>query len=331
MSKLQLDRIVWVRVLVLASMLLATTASTYFLMREHAASQGVLQRFHKLARVPLAQQRAEWRPRIGSIALVAHILPLDKADKRGTTEAIARYFAAGVFLTGLFYILTDARAAPFMLLGTLAALVYCNTPRAEDTWYPWDVPALVLSAAALWLAVRRRRLPLVLLAIAAVPFKETLLVMAALLLFFEDRPLRQRVAWVGCALVAGIALRWGIEAWIGDAVDHSRFLHVHGKSERPLRLLDNLRYVLDTHPNHVLWTNAGLWALVFVIPSRDRVRAGFRWIAALLYLGLLFAGSFNEFRVFLEALPGSLLLAHGLFDHGPRVTLGGGAADEGIR
>lgn len=316
MRKLAFDRNAATRAGVLAGMLLATTVTSYFLMLEHAASQSVQRRFHKLVREPLTEQRPEWRPRIASIALAARVLPADTRarGRRASAEAIARYFAAGTFLAGVFYILARPRVAPFMLLGTLAALVYCNTPRAEDTWYPWDVPALVLAAAALWLALRRYRLPLALLAIASVPFKETLLVMAGLLLFFEDQPLRSRLAWTLGTLVLGLSLRWGIEAWIGANVDHARFLHVHGKSERPLRLFDNLRYVFDTNLNHVIWANAGLWALVFFIPSRDRVLSGFRWLAGLLYLGLLFAGSFNEYRVFLEALPGSLMLAHELFE-----------------
>lgn len=308
---LGLDRIAIVRAVVLVSMLLGTSVSTYFLMREHAASASVSKRFQKLARDPLVEQRPEWRPRVGSIALVQRILP---SERVAAADAIARLFAFGTFFAGVFYILTSPRAAPLMLLGTFAALVYCNTPRAEDTWYPWDIPALVLSAACLWLAVRRHMPALALLAVAAVPFKETVLVMAVLIMFFDDQPLRKRIAWTAGALIAGVLLRVGIEAWIGQAVDHARFLHVHGKSERPLRLLDNLRYVLDTNLNHVLWANAGLWATVFLIPSRDRVLSGFRWIAVLLYAGLLFAGSFNEFRVFLEALPGSLLLVSELFD-----------------
>ncbi|HET8939138.1 MAG TPA: hypothetical protein VFN67_37090 [Polyangiales bacterium] len=300
-----------VRALVLLSMLLATSASTYFLMREHAARPSVLKRFQKLARDPLLEQRPEWRPRVASIVLVQRMLP---SEKDAAAAAIALLFAAGTLLAGIFYILTSPRAAPVMLLGTFAALVYCNTPRAEDTWYPWDIPALVLSAACLWLAVRRFTPALALLAVAAVPFKETVLLMAGLIMFFDDQPLRKRIAWTVGALIAGVCVRVGIEAWIGQAVDHARFLHVHGKSERPLRLMDNLHYVFDTNLNHVLWANAGLWATVFIIPSRDRVLSGFRWIALLIYAGLLFAGSFNEFRVFLEALPGSLLLVSNLFD-----------------
>lgn len=301
-----------VRALVLASMLLGTTASTYFLFKETAAQQGVLRRFGKLTAEPFERQRPEWAPRVGSLALAKLIFDREHSKQR-RVEEIARYFAGAFFVTGIFYLLTSASAAPFMLLGTFSALFYCTTERAEDTFYPWDAPALCLSAAALWLALRRQSAALALLCIAAVPFKETLLAMALFLLFIERYPLRKRVVWTAATLALGVALRLGIEAKLGAVAEHARFLHVHGKSERPLRILDNLHYVFDLNPNHVLWVNAGLWLLVFFIPSEDRVLAGFRWIAASLYLGLLLAGSFNEFRIFLEALPGSLLLAQRLF------------------
>lgn len=308
----RLDTRTWIRALVLTGILLSTTASTYFLFKEHAAHESVLKRFGKLTGDPVEQQRPEWAPRVGSLAL-AKLVFHREAGKEQRTDEIARYFTGAFLVTGICYVLTSATAAPFMLLGTFSALFYCTTERAEDTWYPWDAPALCLAAAALWFALRRRPVALALLCVAAVPFKETLLVMALFLLFMDERPLRTRVVSTALTVAMGVAVRLVIEAKLGAAVEHARFLHVHGKSERPLRILDNLHYVFGLDPNHVLWVNAGLWSLVFLIPSEDRVLSGFRWIAASLYLGLLLAGSFNEFRIFLEALPGSLLLAHRLF------------------
>jgi hypothetical protein len=150
--------------------------------------------------------------------------------------------------------------------------------------------------------------------VIAVPFKETLIVMALYYLFFDHRTLRWRVMWMTCVASAGILMRAAIERAIGGAYEHAHFLHVHGKPSRELRLFDNLNYIFDLHPNHVLLANAGMWLIVFLIPSRDSVLSGFRLIVAALYAGLLLAGSYNEFRIFLEVLPGSLLLLHGLFE-----------------
>ena len=308
----RLDSRTLIRALVLVGMLLSTTASTYFLFKEQSAQESVLKRFGRLTSEPFASQRPEWGPRIGSLALARLVFHREHSREQ-RAEEIARYFSGAFFVTGLCYVLTSPAAAPFMLLGTFSALFYCSTERAEDTWYPWDAPALCLAAAALCLALRRQRVALALLCIAAVPFKETLLVMALFLLFMEGHPLRRRVLWTAVTVALGAALRLGIELKLGAAVEHARFLHVHGKSERPLRILDNMHHLFNLELNHVLWVNAGLWALVFFIPCEDRVLAGFRWIAASLYLGLFLAGSFNEFRIFLEALPGSLLLAQRLF------------------
>lgn len=312
MRKLRFDRLLLTRAIVLAAMLLSGTASTYFMMRDQAASESVRKRFVRIANEPPERQRPEWRPRIASLALARWVMRDTPAAKR--PEVIARYFAGGYFATGVAYIATSVRAAPFMLLGTLAALVYCNTERAEDTWYPWDMPALVCAALISCLAVRRQVVPLALAVVAAVPFKETLLVMALFFLFLESRTWRFRVSWAAGTIAVGIALRLGIEAWLGGQTDHAHFMHVHGKPERELRVFDNLRHIFSLDLNHVFWVNAGLWAVLFLIPSRDRMLSGFRVIAACFYAGLLLAGSYNEFRIFLEALPGALLLAHGLFD-----------------
>jgi hypothetical protein len=162
--------------------------------------------------------------------------------------------------------------------------------------------------------MRRRAGWLALAILLAVPFKETLLVMALYFLFFDGRSLRWRLSWLAGVASAGLAMRAVIERAAGGTYHHAHFLHVHGKSSRELRLFDNLGTLFDSDPNHVLLANLGLWLLVLLIPSRDSVLSGFRLIVGALYAGLLFAGSYNEFRVFLEVFPGTLLLLHGLFE-----------------
>ena len=300
-----------VRILVFASMLAGSGVATYYWMHGQAGPK-VSSRFQRVA-VPGERYhlvRPEWRPRIFATS-TARVLGLGEPSR--SRHRIALFFALGLCLTGLAYLFVDQRAAPFMLLGTFVSLVYSGSPRAENTWYPWDVPALVLSAAILALAVRRRVIPLAMVVVLAVLFKETLAVAALFFLFYEGRNWRWRATWTGGVLAISGALRLGVESVVGGSYPHQDFLHVHGKPDRPLRLLDNLRYLFETHPNHVLWTNVGLWLTVLIIPTRDPVLKGFKWIVALHYLGVFLAGSFNEFRVFYEVLPGSLLLAHQVF------------------
>jgi hypothetical protein len=315
---------IWIRRLVLCALLASTTVSTYFWMSEQASSK-VTRRFDYGEKRFAAYSgiRPEWRARIGATALVRTFYT---GDHEVMGKRIAWMFALGFLATGLVYLLLDRRGAPFLILGTFAALYYCGTPRTENTWYPWDAPALFFGALTLLLAVRRQTFALAAAILVASTFKETLLLMALLFAFYEGWTPRQRAAWAGGTFGLGLVLRFALQAALGEPVNHAAFLHVHGKPNMEYRWLDNLRYVFATELNHVAWTNLGLWLLVFFIPTRDAVLRGFKLVAFVGYLGLLLAGSYNEFRVFLEFLPGTLLLAWRLLDD-PAATSPASAID----
>lgn len=307
---------VWMRRVVVCALLLSTTASTYFLMHDQASSK-VMRGFDYGQKnfAAYARVRPEWRARIGATMLVR---AFHTADREAMAVRIAWMFALGFLLTGLLYVCIDPRAAPLMVLATFCALYYCCTPRAENTWYPWDVPALFFGAATLLLAIRRQTLWLAATILVAITFKETLLAMAAMFLYYEDQTPRRRVAWAAGTIGLGLAARWALQSVLGAPVAHLAFLYDHGKIGRGLRVVDNLKTIFSTELNHVLWCNVGLWLLVFFIPTRDPILRGFKLSALICYAGLLFAGSYNEFRVFLELLPGTLLLAWQLLDGSSR-------------
>lgn len=307
---------VWMRRVVVCALLLSTTASTYFLMHDQVTSK-VMRGFDlgKKDLAAYAHVRPEWRARVGATMLVHAFYT---ADREAMADRIAWMFALGLLATGLLYVCIDARGAPFMMLATFCALYYCCTPRAENTWYPWDIPALFFGAASLLLALRRQTLGLAATILVAVTFKETLLVMAAMFLFYENLAPRRRVAWAAGTIGVGLLVRWLLQSVLGAPVAQVAFLYDHGKIGRRLRVVDNLKTIFSTELNHVLWCNVGLWLLVFFIPTRDPILRGFKLSALLCYAGLLLAGSYNEFRVFLELLPGTLLLAWQLLDGSAR-------------
>jgi hypothetical protein len=138
--------------------------------------------------------------------------------------------------------------------------------------------------------------------------------MALLFLFYESWTTRQRVTWAAGTFGGGLALRLALQTALGDPVKHAAFLRVHGKASGDYRWQDNFSIIFSPDMNHVVWVNLGLWLLVFFIPSRDPILRGFKVVAFVGYSGLLLAGSYNEFRVFLEFLPGTLLLAWRVID-----------------
>jgi hypothetical protein len=297
------------RALLLAGMIASLSASTYSFIHGQATRERV-DAFRKVERAfdKPKSVRPEFRARVGGAALVRLVGTQDRELMR---ERMALVYAVGFALTGLLYSLIDRRAAPLMLLGTFAALFFCGT--AKNTWYPWDMPALFFSALALLLALRRQSLALSAAILIGIAFKETILVWSLLFLFYAGRSWRWRLGYAGTTLVLGLLLRIGIERGFGLPVEHGDFLHKWGDPRRDYRFVDNLTLLLSPSVEWVLFANVGLLLLVFLIPTRDALLRGAKLIIALFYVGLFFAGSISECRIFLEALPASLLLLHGLF------------------
>jgi hypothetical protein len=295
--------------------LLASLSVTAFFWMQREASDLVLQTFDygEERFADYGEVRREWRPRIGATSLVRAFHTTDAAGMR---RRIALFFALGFLATGLSYRWIDRRAAPFMQLGSFAALVYAGTPVAENTWHPWDVPALLFGSLTLLFAVRRRPWLLAAAILAAVPFKETLLTMALLFCCFDGRSWRWRLGWTGGVLAAGVLLRLGIERAVDNPLGLAAFsYHVNANPEQALRIRENLEFLISPTLNHLAWANAGMLLLVFLLPTQDRVLRGFKGVVAVFYAGIFVAGSCNEFRVFLEVLPGSLLLLAGTFGY----------------
>lgn len=118
-------------------------------------------------------------------------------------------------------------------------------------------------------------------------------------------------------------MRIGAEQLYGKRVRHSDFLHVQGRAEKELRIVDNLGDLFSLKVDSLLWVNAGLLIWVFFLPSTGVLR-GARWLALASFVGIFFLGKVNEYRIFLELLPVSLLLAHNLFQkESPHIKMEG--------
>lgn len=298
----------WLRILVYLFMLGSTCIATYLLMDDQLRDQSV-GRIQKLVLRPRAA-RQEFAPRVASILLVKSFYVPDLEVMR---EHLAKFFAGSMALLGGLYWLMNRRGAAFLLLGTFLALFYCTTPETKDIWYPWDMPALVLSAFALVLALREKIALLAVVSALAVAFKETLLLSALYIYFMPRFQLKTRLRWLAGSLLAGVLIRIWAEGFYGKHVRHSDFLHVNGNSAKEFRIVNNLKDLFSLETNDVIWVNAGLLLLVCFLPAGRGVLRGARFVALAFFGGIFFLGKVSEFRIFLEILPVSLLLAEQLF------------------
>lgn len=253
--------------------------------------------------------RKEFRPRLGSTSVVRAFYTRNPRDMR---QRIAWFFALWFLACCLVYVLTSVRAAPFLMLGTFAAIYYNCTPAAEHIWHPWDMPALFFSALVMMFAYRRITWGLAATIFGGIFFKETILVFGLLLLFFDNISWKRRLIWCFATLAIGYGIRHGIETYVHNPEGFDSFsYHINGNPHQMFRWQENLKWLTSSDINNVLFVNLGTLVFLFILPTRgDRVLLGFKAFAAIFYVSLFFAGSFNEFRIFIEALPGGLLLMY---------------------
>ena len=307
----------WQQVLLLAVYALiglSLSYSVYYLFRTHA-TENLVAKFDygdKVFADGLREVRREWRPRIAATALVR----LFHSPRWATmAHRMSVWFAVWFGMLAALYVVMDRRAAPFLMLGTFAAMSYACSPVTGNAWYPWDMPALFFSALALLFALRRNRWGLAAVAVLAVPFKETVLLMALLLLFFDGSSWRTRLAWTGAVLLLGVGVRLLIAAIVGTPVGPDAFSYrVFDDPDRMTRVELNLAYLFSFKANSFFWANLGTVVLLFLLPVRDRVLRGMRYVGALFCVALLFAATYNELRVLLEILPAGLLVVWRFLD-----------------
>lgn len=260
------------------------------------------ERFENYTRV-----RKEFRPRIGSTSLVRLF---HTTNDRVMRERIAIHFALGFVALSLVYLMIDLRSAFFLMLGSFASIEYMLlNPAWGWSWMPWDMPAVFWSALALLFALRRSRWGLLITVLAGVVFKETIIVMGLFFLFFDTFSVRQRVAWAAVAIGLAYGIRLGIEYAVSNPMFWEAYSYqLYGRKDTDFRWQANLKYIFSLRMHHFVWVNLGTLLLVYLLPTQDAILRGFKFILICFCFGLFFAGTMAENRIFLEALPGSLLI-----------------------
>lgn len=252
--------------------------------------------------------RKEWRPRIGSTFLAK---ALHHKKPKVMARRISAYVATWFGLLSLVYIAIDYRAAFFLMFGTISGLVYTASPITDGIYFPWDMPAIFFSALALLCALRQNPWCLIATLLVGTVFKESVIVMSLLAFGMERFSLAKRIRYVCFAFLLCCSLRFAVEIWLNNPMGIDAFsFTLGGRQGSELRLFSNIRYVFSLRSNHVVWANTGLWLIVFLISCRQKVLNAAKLSIAFLYIGLLFTGNFTEIRVFMEAIPASLLILY---------------------
>lgn len=220
----------------------------------------------------------------------------------------ALYHTAWLFLIFLAVILS-CRHSLLINFGIFAGLIYYFSPAGGWYFYPWDMPATFFFTLGVIFYERRQMGLMFLAVIIGCYFKETVLVCALLILFFEGWNRKRRVmVFLLMVTLYAVGKRLFLAEWnLRPAVFSMNNANKLTDLLATNILEWNLRFIFNPKLNNILFVNAGTLVAVLSLCWGKLQRPYTMTILAFAGALLMF-GAYNEFRVFMQILPPSLML-----------------------
>ncbi len=254
-----------------------------------------------------------WKGRLSGLLLSGSLF--DFLMKDNTSFKIDQYSSIfglyqSVWLFLVFVVVICAlRHSLFINLGIFAGLMYNFSPASGLYFYPWDMPSTLFFTLAV-LFFERRQMALMAAAICVgCFFKETVLACTVLALFASHWKWWKRVLLFVVILAVYVAGKKFLLSQLSLNVFSFSMGYASNFVElfRPTFLIYNLKVLFSATINHVIFANAGTLVAVLVLGWRRRFLPYMTLIIVFLG-GQLIYGGFNEFRIFMDILPLSLIL-----------------------
>jgi hypothetical protein len=213
------------------------------------------------------------------------------------------YHACGMFAF-LLVVLLLADSSVFIVLACFAGVLYAFTPGDGTYFYPWDMPSVTLFTATCLLWQKNHYNIMLVVIVLGHLVKETVAVTAILFLFTEMK-LVKRISYLVIAAVATVLLKLALMrimygAW--TLVTQDIVVSTHES-----RLLLNIKRLFTPEWNHFIFVNGGTLVIALLLPARTRIEWGRKTVILIFCAGQLVSGAMAEFRIWMEALPLSLI------------------------
>jgi hypothetical protein len=213
------------------------------------------------------------------------------------------YHACWLFIFFLMLLFLVERPV-FMILGCFAGIFYMYSPLANYYFYPWDFPSLTAFTLSCLLWQRKNYNLMLAVIFVGYGFKETVAV-TALLYFFTSLPIWKRVAYFLAAAVSTSLLKLVIMQIVYGTIKMVTQDII--LSDGRVLLFVNIARLYTPQWNHVMFVNAGTLVLALLLPARNRTDWGLKAVLLAFFAGQMVSGSISEYRVWLEALPLSMI------------------------
>ncbi len=224
------------------------------------------------------------------------------------SSIFALYHTCWLFL--LFLAVTlSLRHALLINLGIFAGMIYYFSPAAGYYFYPWDIPATLFFTLGIIFFEQKQPVMMALAILIGCLFKETVLVCALLLLFYDRWNFGRRLLMF-IALVASYAIckKMFLAQW---SVTTAAFSMNNSASLTdllsPAILKENLDFIFVPKLNNVFFVNAGTLVAAAVL-CWGKAQRPYLLVILAFSAALLYYGSYREFRVFMQVLPPCLIL-----------------------
>lgn len=248
-----------------------------------------------------------WKSRLLSTYLSSVAIPSD-SDLPSQSKRVAMWYGAWFFLCCLVYMFYDKKNQLFLMFGTFCALCYGFIPSGAHLICPWDMPALFFYALIYILATCQKPQLVAPIIIVGTGFKETIMLCALLFLYWPTFSLRKRVLWTVTCLSGCILVKLIIDLATDNAVLLTQcFYSVDGE----FLLWYNLKFMTRLVIFHPVFVNSGtlISLLILALVDKDsRDIAGWKIIIPLFVIGIFLMGRINEYRIFYEMIPISLVV-----------------------
>lgn len=250
-----------------------------------------------------------WSPRVGSLLLaeqfMRHSAGLSAVLTKVTgvrdvmAQGMALWTASWFMLICLVYLLAFRARALYYMFGTYACLSFGYMPGLENRLYAWDMPATFFFTLFMAMLVTRPApAVLTLLIWAAVPFKETAVVLGIFPLFVcRQRHVLKRVGLAMAVVAGAVALKALLNFACLQTVST---LAVQSFTDDGLLFWQNLRALGHGLP---LLINAGTLAAFLLVPPWRGIPLLFKLAAGLFIGGNFFFGVITEYRIWFELIP----------------------------
>lgn len=243
-------------------------------------------------------------------SMICKAFGLKHSNKQPATYADVIALDYCVWVFAMFIVIIVLSRNPFVLIfGTAAAMQYSFMPMSEGQVSPWDMPSLFWWFLVLLINETKYKKTIIYLIPIGALYKEIIVVLSILILFWNDQPIKRRV--ILFFIVSGIGVGFKmVQGIVGgcSVLGNQSFRYDYNPIHKSYACRTGETYIFVRNLHSMFWWSnfnpiwfsiGGLWLGIILLP----LPAKFRVIAAVYFFTVFIPGNITEGRLWHELIP----------------------------